>query len=113
MASDFENWEAEHGEARGCQGTRHTTRLPGLQNLGSRIDFANGPIYQAWAWRRRLAGGLGTPRRSTPPDLLPPSAPASFSHSRLPVCGSARLVFGKDDEGASHAPAGRPSPTLW
>jgi hypothetical protein len=65
-----------------------------------RIDFANGSLYQAWAWRSGSLVGWG-PRDGPPPQIFYPVGPSEFASFSLAGGGSARLVFGKNDKGAA------------
>jgi CubicO group peptidase (beta-lactamase class C family) len=95
----LENWEAEHGEVKGATvlGT-----LPDSRGFRTwvRIDFANGSIYRAWAWRDGSLAGWG-PRDGPPPQIFYPVGPSEFQSFSLAGGGSARLVFGKDNQGVS------------
>ncbi len=91
------DWEEEHGKVKSASvlGT-----LPDSRGFRTwvRIDFAEGSIYQAWAWRNGTLAGWG-PRDGPPPQIFYPVGPSEFASFSLAGGGSARLVFGKDEEG--------------
>lgn len=93
----LENWEAEHGEAKGATviGTLPDSR--GFRTW-ARIDFANGSVFQAWAWRDGSLAGWG-PRDGPPPQIFYPVGPSEFASFSLAGGGSARLVFDKNEDG--------------
>ncbi|MGB3561841.1 MAG: serine hydrolase domain-containing protein [Thermoanaerobaculia bacterium] len=92
------DWEEEHGEAKSASvlGTQPDSR--GFRTW-VRIDFANGSIYQAWAWRSGSLAGWG-PRDGPPPQIFYPVGPSEFASFSLAGGGSAHLVFAKNDQGA-------------
>ncbi len=92
------NWEEEHGEVKGATVLGTLPHSRGFRTW-VRIDFADGSIYQAWAWRSGSLAGWG-PRDGPPPQIFYPVGPSEFASFSLAGGGSARLVFGKDDKGA-------------
>ncbi len=93
------DWEEEHGEARSASVLGTVPDSRGFRTW-VRIDFANGSLYQAWAWRSGSLVGWG-PRDGPPPQIFYPVGPSEFASFSLAGGGSAHLVFGKDGKGAS------------